>query len=185
VNLCYLRHCWWDWLMCGLLNVVYQLVRRGDLTWLLHLLIYVYMIVQQIDLFLRISLGRISSSSFLLCNKVRYLDLHSKCLKLDWYLTLLFLLPSFGQLQSLFYHTLFLSLSIHLLVWEYIPWNRSVTSYVQLTNLSIITTTSTSSSSSIHSFISIHPFINFHELQHHKHQIWSLLSLLLLLLVGK
>ena len=51
-----------DWLMCDLLNGVYQLVRRGDLTWLLHLLICVYMIVQQIDhLFLHISLGRISS----------------------------------------------------------------------------------------------------------------------------
>jgi len=94
-----------DWLMYDLLNVVYQLVWRGDLTWLLHLLICVYMIVQQIDLLLHISLGRVSSSSFL-CNKVSYLDLHSKCLKMDWYLTLLFLLPSFSQLQSLFYHTL-------------------------------------------------------------------------------
>ena len=130
-----------DWLMCDLLNIVYQLVwRDDDLTWLLHLLICVYMIVQQIDhLFLHISLRQISSSSFLL-------DLHSKCLKMVWYGILL---SSFGQLQSLFYHTLFLSLSLHLLEWEYIPWNRSVTSflkymYEQLTNLSKITTTSTS-----------------------------------------
>ena len=99
-----------DWLMCDLLNGVYYLVWRDDLTWLLHLWICVYMIVKQIDLFLHISLGRIYSS-FLLCNKVSYLDLHSKCLKMDWYLTLLFLLLSFGQLQSLFYHTL--SFSLH------------------------------------------------------------------------
>ena len=117
-----------DWLMCDLLNIVYQLVwRDDDLTWLLHLLICVYMIVQQIDhLFLHISLRRIYSSSFLLCNKVSYLDLHSKCLRMDWYLTLLSLLSSFSQLQSYS-----LSFSLDLLVWEYIPWNRSVTSFLQ------------------------------------------------------
>ena len=119
-----------DWLVCDLLNGVFQVVRRGDLTWLLHLLIYVYMIVQQIDLFLRISLGRISSSSFLLCNKVRYLDLHSKCLKMDWYLTLLFLLPSFVANFNHCSIILSLSLSLHLLEWEYIPWNRSATSFL-------------------------------------------------------
>ena len=92
-----------DWLVCDLLNGVFQVVRRGDLTWLLHLLICVYMIVKQIDLFLHISLRQIYSS-FLLCNKVSYLDLHSKCLRMDWYLT------------SLFYHTLSLYtfyISIH------------------------------------------------------------------------
>ena len=79
-------------------------------------------LVQQIDhLFLHISLGRISSS-FLLCNKVSYLDLHSNCLKMGWYGILL---SSFGQLQSSFNHTL----SLHLLVLEYIWWNRSATSF--------------------------------------------------------
>jgi len=102
------------------------------------------------------------SSSFLL-------DLDSTCLNgLIRYLTFLTFILWSTSIIVLSY-----SLYLHLIVWEYIPWNRSVTSYVQLTNLSIITTTSTSSSSSIHSFISIHPFINFHELQHHKHQIWS------------
>jgi len=60
-----------DWLMCDLLNDVYQLVRRSDLTWLLHLLICVYMIVQQIDnLFLHISLRRISSSFLLVWENI-------------------------------------------------------------------------------------------------------------------
>ena len=66
-----------DWLMCDLLNVVYQLVCRVDLTWLDFFTYWSDLcihdnLVQQIDLFLHISLGRVSSS-FLL-------DLHSKCL---------------------------------------------------------------------------------------------------------
>ena len=116
MNLCYLRHCW-----VGLIDVwpIEWCLSIGLKRWwfdsFTYWLICVYMIVQQIDhLFLHISLRRIYSSSFLLCNKVSYLDLHSKCLKMDWYLTLLFLLSFFGQLQSLFYHTT--SLSIHLLI---------------------------------------------------------------------
>ena len=96
-----------DWLMCDLLNVVYQLVCRVDLTWLDFFTYWSDLcihdnLVQQIDLFLHISLGRIS---FLL-------DLHVKCLNgLMRYLTFL---------TFILWSTWIIVHSLTLLVLEYI-----------------------------------------------------------------
>ena len=128
MNLCYLRHFWVG--LIGVWSIEWYLSsgsKRWLDFWLLHWWICVYMIVKQIDLFLHISLRQIYSS-FLLCNKVSYLDLHSKCLNgLIRYLTFILWSTSIIVLS----YSLFLSQ--HLLVWEYITWNRSVTPYVQLT----------------------------------------------------
>ena len=140
MNLCYLRHCWVgliDW--CVNYLMVY-INRFEEVTWLDFFTYWSDLcihdnLVQQIDhLFLHISLGRISSS-FLLCNKVSYLDLHSNCLnELIRYLTFI--------LWSTWIIVLSYSLSTPSSIGIYMVEQVSYiipAIYVQLTNLHTIT----------------------------------------------
>ena len=154
----HLRHCWVGLIDWCVNYLMVSINRLEEMAWFEFFTYWFDLsihdnLVQQIDhLFLHISLGRISSS-FLLCNKVSYLDLHSNCLKMDWYLKVT-LLSSFGQLQSLLNLTLSLSTSSSIGIYGETGQLYHSCS-ICTTNLPTITT-STSSSSSIHSFIHLH-----------------------------
>ena len=141
MNLCYLRHCW-----VGLIDwcVIYLMVsinRFEEVTWFDFFTYWSDLcihdnLVQQIDLFLHISLGRVSSS-FLL-------DLHSKCLNgLIRYFTSIF------WSTSIIVQSYSLSTPSSIGIYMVIQVSYIIPAiYVQLTNLHAITTSTLSSSSS-------------------------------------